>query len=94
MKDILINGAREGNLKNITVRIPRNQLVVLTGLSGSGKSTLAMDVLYQECQRQYLEAMSYQGITKPEVDSVYHTSPAIQISQEDYHKNPGQRSVR
>lgn len=88
MKDIFINGAREGNLKNITVRIPRNQLVVLTGLSGSGKSTLAMDVLYQECQRQYLEAMSYQGITKPEVDSVYHTSPAIQISQEDYHKNP------
>lgn len=56
MKDIVISGAREGNLKSISLRIPREKLVVLTGVSGSGKSTLLIDVLFNECQRQYLEA--------------------------------------
>lgn len=85
---ISIRGAREGNLQNIDLDIPRGKLVVLTGLSGSGKSTLAVDVLYQECQRQYLEAMGYQGIRKPDVDSVRGASPAIVITQDAYHKNP------
>ena len=58
MSDISIIGAAEGNLKNISLDIPRNKLVVFTGLSGSGKSTLLIDVLYNECQRQYLEAMA------------------------------------
>ena len=68
MKDIVISGAREGNLKNISLRIPREKLVVLTGVSGSGKSTLLIDVLFNECQRQYLEAMDLQGIRKPQVE--------------------------
>ena len=79
MRNITITGAREGNLKNISLEIPRGRLVVLTGVSGSGKTTLAMDVLYNECQRQYLEAMAFQGISKPEVESVQGASPAIQI---------------
>lgn len=61
MSDIRIIGAAEGNLKNISLDIPRNKLVVFTGLSGSGKSTLLIDVLYNECQRQYLEAMAFQA---------------------------------
>lgn len=61
MSDISIIGAAEGNLKNISLDIPRNKLVVFTGLSGSGKSTLLIDVLYNECQRQYLEAMGLSG---------------------------------
>ena len=61
MSDISIIGAAEGNLKNISLDIPRNKLVVFTGLSGSGKSTLLIDVLYNECQRQYLEAMAFQA---------------------------------
>lgn len=87
MNNIIITGAREGNLKNVSLEIPRNQMVVLTGVSGSGKSTLAKDVLYQECQRQYLEAMGYQGIQKPEVDTIQHVSPAIIITQTAYAKN-------
>lgn len=70
MSDISIIGAAEGNLKNISLDIPRNKLVVFTGLSGSGKSTLLIDVLYNECQRQYLEAMAFQGIHKPKVERV------------------------
>ena len=70
MKDIVISGAREGNLKSISLRIPREKLVVLTGVSGSGKSTLLIDVLFNECQRQYLEAMDLQGIRKPQVESI------------------------
>lgn len=80
MKNIEIINANHGNLKNIDVSIPRNQITVITGVSGSGKSTLAIDVLYQECQRQYLEAMAYQGINKPQVQEVLYTSPAIQIT--------------
>lgn len=88
MKDISIIGAKEGNLKNITVDLPRNKWIVLTGVSGSGKTTLAMDVLYQECQRQYLEAIGYQGIRKPNIDAIRNVSPAIQIQQQAYNKNP------
>ena len=88
MANIIINGATEGNLKNISLEIPRNKLVVFTGLSGSGKTTLAIDTIYQECQRQYLEAIGYQGIHKPKIDSMHNVSPAIQISQNEYHKNP------
>lgn len=80
--------ASEGNLKNISLDIPKNRLVVVTGLSGSGKSTLAMDTLYQECQRQYLEAIGYQGIEKPRVETILNLSPAIRITQSEYHKNP------
>lgn len=88
MSHLQIKGAREGNLKNISLDIPRNQLVVITGLSGSGKSTLAVDVIYQECQRQYLEAIGYQGIRKPDVDAVRNVSPAIRITQTESNRNP------
>ncbi len=88
MSNIIINGVREGNLKNISVELPRNKLVVLTGVSGSGKSTLANDVLFQECQRQYLEAIGLQGINKPKLDSARNLSPAVMITQNDANKNP------
>lgn len=85
---IRILHASEGNLKDVSLDIPKNSLVVFTGLSGSGKSTLAVDTLYQECQRQYLEAIGYQGIRKPDVESIMNLSPAIKIAQSEYHKNP------
>lgn len=88
MEYISISGAKEGNLKNISVDLPRNKWIVLTGVSGSGKTTLAMDVLYQECQRQYQEAIGYQGIRKPDIDAIRNVSPAIQIQQQAYNKNP------
>lgn len=88
MSDIRITGAKEGNLKNVSLQIPKNKLVVFTGLSGSGKSTLLIDVLFQECQRQYLEAITLEGIHKPEVESVRGASPAILISQTDGNRNP------
>lgn len=88
MDHIEILGAAEGNLKDVSLKIPRNKLVVFTGLSGSGKSTLLIDVLFQECQRQYLEAMSLQGIRKPKVERIRGASPAIVISQTDENKNP------
>lgn len=88
MDKIQILGATEGNLKKISLEIPKNKLVVFTGLSGSGKSTLLIDVLYNECQRQYLEAMAFQGIHKPKVERVRGASPAIVISQTDANKNP------
>ncbi|HMM69989.1 MAG TPA: excinuclease ABC subunit UvrA [Gudongella oleilytica] len=86
--ELIINGAREGNLKNISLRLPKGKLIVLTGLSGSGKSTLAIDTIFQECQRQYLEAIGLQGIRKPEVDEMRNLSPAVLISQGEYGKNP------
>jgi len=88
MHNIIINGAKEGNLKNISLEIPRNKLVVFTGLSGSGKSTLLMDVLFNECQRQYLEAITLQGIHKPNVERIRGASPAILISQNASNNNP------
>lgn len=78
---MIIENAYEGNLKHVSLQLPRNKHTVLTGVSGSGKSTLAIDVIYQECQRQYLEAMNFQGIQKPNVDRMYYTSPAIVIGQ-------------
>ncbi|PKO16122.1 MAG: ABC-ATPase UvrA [Chloroflexi bacterium HGW-Chloroflexi-10] len=88
MPDIIVSGAREGNLKNISLEIPRDALTVFTGLSGSGKSTLAVDVIFQECQRQYLEAMGLQGIRKPKIDFIRNVSPAIMITQNESNKNP------
>ncbi len=93
-KSIIITGAREHNLKNINVAIPKNQLVVFTGLSGSGKSSLAFDTLYSEGQRRYVESLSsyarmFLGIMKkPEVDNIEGLSPAIAIDQKTTSHNP------
>lgn len=83
-----VKGARENNLKNLSVTIPKNKLIVVTGPSGSGKSTLALDTLFNECQRQYLESMGMQGINKPKVDSISGLSPAISINQHITNRNP------
>jgi len=96
MKDdkIIIKGAREHNLKNIDVTIPRNKLCVITGLSGSGKSSLAFDTLYAEGQRRYVESLSayarqFLGLMeKPDVDFIEGLSPAISIEQRSAAKNP------
>ncbi|MDR1951500.1 MAG: excinuclease ABC subunit A, partial [Bacteroidales bacterium] len=91
---IKIQGARVNNLKNITVEIPRNQLVVITGLSGSGKSSLAFDTLYAEGQRRYVESLSAYArqflgkMSKPEVDNISGISPAIAIEQKSSNRNP------
>lgn len=91
---IIIKGARVNNLKNIDVEIPRNQLVVITGLSGSGKSSLAFDTLYAEGQRRYVESISayarqFMGkISKPDVDSIVGIPPAIAIEQRVISRNP------
>jgi excinuclease ABC subunit A len=91
---IIIRGAREHNLKNINLEIPRNQLVVITGLSGSGKSSLAFDTLYAEGQRRYVESLSayarmFLGLMeKPDVDYIEGLSPAISIEQRTTAKNP------
>jgi len=93
-KEIIIKGAREHNLKNITVRMPRDRFIVITGLSGSGKSTLAFDTLYAEGQRRYVESLSayarqFLGLmNKPDVDSIEGLSPAIAIEQKTTSKNP------
>ncbi len=88
MSNIIVKGAREGNLQDISLEIPRDKLTVFTGLSGSGKSTLAIDVIFQECQRQYLEAMGLQGLNKPKIDFIRNLSPAIMIKQIESNKNP------
>ncbi|MBC8535431.1 excinuclease ABC subunit UvrA [Feifania hominis] len=88
MSELVIQNATQGNLRGVTLAIPKEKLVVFTGLSGSGKSTLLIDVLFQECQRQYLEAMGMQGIRKPQVDRVRGASPAVLITQSDQNKNP------
>ena len=91
---IKIRGAREHNLKNIDVDIPRDKLVVLTGLSGSGKSSLAFDTIYAEGQRRYVESLSSYArmflgqMEKPDVDKIDGLSPAISIDQKTTSKNP------
>ncbi|MFD1065426.1 excinuclease ABC subunit UvrA [Oceanobacillus locisalsi] len=85
---MIVKGARENNLKDLSVSIPKNNLIVVTGPSGSGKSTLALDTLFNECQRQYLESMGMQGINKPKVDSISGLSPAISINQHITNRNP------
>jgi len=94
MKSIIIKGAREHNLKDITVELPRDKFIVITGVSGSGKSTLAFDTIYAEGQRRYVESLSayarqFLGLmNKPDVDSIEGLSPAISIEQKTTSKNP------
>ena len=91
---IVIKGAREHNLKNINLEIPKNKLIVITGVSGSGKSTLAFDTIYSEGQRKYVESLSayarqfLQMMNKPDVDNIEGLSPAISIEQKTSQKNP------
>jgi excinuclease ABC subunit A len=92
--EILIRGAREHNLANIDVAIPRNRLVVITGVSGSGKSSLAFDTLFAEGQRRYVESLSAYArqfldqMEKPDVDTIEGLSPAISIEQKTTSRNP------
>src|SRR5665647_2212933 len=95
MKDeIKVFGARVHNLQNIDVTIPRNKLVVITGLSGSGKSSLAFDTIYAEGQRRYMETLSAYarqflgGMERPDVDKITGLSPVISIEQKTTNKNP------
>ena len=93
-KNLVVHGAREHNLKNITVEIPRDQLVILTGISGSGKSSLAFDTIYAEGQRRYVESLSAYArqflgqMSKPDVDQIDGLSPAISIDQKTTSHNP------
>ncbi|MEW9031987.1 MAG: excinuclease ABC subunit UvrA [Planifilum fimeticola] len=92
MRDhIEVRGAREHNLKNVSLNIPKNQLVVVTGPSGSGKSTLIMDTLLRECQRLYLESLGMitaESISKPKVDAIRGLSPAISVGRQAANRNP------
>ncbi len=94
MEEIIIKGARENNLKNIDLTLPKNKLIVMTGVSGSGKSSLAFDTIYAEGQRRYVESLSAYarqflgGSEKPNVDSIEGLSPAISIDQKTTNKNP------
>ena len=94
MDKIIVKGARENNLKNVDVTLPKNKLIVMTGLSGSGKSSLAFDTIYQEGQRRYVESLSTYarqflgGMNKPDVDSIEGLSPAISIDQKSTSNNP------
>jgi excinuclease ABC subunit A len=94
LRDLLIRGAREHNLKNINLTLPRNQLIVVTGLSGSGKSSLAFDTIYAEGQRRYVESLSSYArqflgqMEKPDVDRIEGLSPAISIEQKTSSRNP------
>src|ERR1041384_6298304 len=91
---IAVEGARVHNLKNISLEIPRDKLIVVTGLSGSGKSSLAFDTIYAEGQRRYMESLSsfakrfVAQITKPDVDFVFGLSPVISIEQKTIANNP------
>lgn len=91
---IRVKGAREHNLKNVDIEIPRDQLVVITGLSGSGKSSLAFDTIYAEGQRRYMESLNSYArqflgtMDKPDVDSIEGLSPAISIDQKSTSRNP------
>src|SRR5512136_1871649 len=94
MKYIIVSGAREHNLKDINVTLPRDKFIVITGVSGSGKSTLAFDTIYAEGQRRYVESLSAYArqflgqMDKPDVDSIEGLSPAISIEQKTTSKNP------
>ncbi len=94
MENIVIKGARENNLKNINITLPKDKLIVMTGVSGSGKSSLAFDTIYAEGQRRYVESLSAYarqflgGSEKPDVDSIEGLSPAISIDQKTTNKNP------
>jgi len=93
-KKIVIKGAKEHNLKNISIEIPKDQFVVITGISGSGKSSLAFDTIYAEGQRRYVESLSAYArqfldkMKKPKVDLIEGLSPAISIEQKNTSKNP------
>src|ERR687884_177493 len=92
--ELVVHGAREHNLKDITVRLPRNGLICITGLSGSGKSSLAFDTIYAEGQRRYVESLSayarqfLERMDKPDVDEVRGIPPAIAIRQKNSTRNP------
>ena len=94
MDKIIVKGARENNLKNVSIELPKNKLIVMTGVSGSGKSSLAFDTIYAEGQRRYVESLSAYarqflgGSDKPDVDSIEGLSPAISIDQKTTSKNP------
>ena len=94
MDKIIVKGARENNLKNIDIELPKNKLIVMTGVSGSGKSSLAFDTIFAEGQRRYVESLSayarqFIGISeKPDVDSIEGLSPSISIDQKTTNKNP------
>ena len=94
MDKIIVKGARENNLKNIYIELPKNKLIVMTGVSGSGKSSLAFDTIYAEGQRRYVESLSAYarqflgGSEKPDVDSIEGLSPSISIDQKTTNKNP------
>src|SRR5438094_8886433 len=95
MRDTIdIKGARENNLKNVDVEIPRNKLVVFTGLSGSGKSSLAFETIYAEGQRRFLESLSAYSrkyvaqLKKPDVDFIYGLSPVVSFGQKSVSKKP------
>src|SRR2546427_506751 len=93
-RSIVIKGAREHNLKNLDLTLPRDKLIVITGLSGSGKSSLAFDTIYAEGQRRYVESLSayarqfLEQMDKPDVDSIEGLSPAIAIEQKTTSRNP------
>src|SRR6202521_727588 len=93
-ENLIIRGAREHNLKNIDLTIPRDKLVVFTGLSGSGKSSLAFDTIFAEGQRRYVESLSAYArqflgqMDKPDVDYIQGLSPAISIDQKSTSRNP------
>ena len=94
MDKIIIRGAREHNLKNISLELPRNKMIVFTGLSGSGKSSLAFDTIFAEGQRRYVESLSAYArqflgqMQKPDVDEIEGLSPAISIDQKAHSANP------
>src|ERR671938_324899 len=93
-EELIVHGAREHNLKDVTVRLPRNRLICITGLSGSGKSSLAFDTIYAEGQRRYVESLSayarqfLEMMQKPDVEHIDGLSPAISIEQKTTSRNP------